>query len=88
MPKIETPEEFVKRYTGEALSQKLYGLRVAVAARDEQYLALLKQCGEVLNKAYQAIACPEGTRAIFLLDGASLDIRNALAALKEAGVLK
>jgi hypothetical protein len=90
MSKIETPEEFVKRYAQEALSQNLYGLRVAVTARDEQYLALLKQCGEALadiSKLRGEYAGAENPSAKGFFHMACDKADTALAALKDAGVI-
>ena len=49
MPKLETPRSFVENNTGYG-GKKFVQLMDAIEARDAQYLALLKTCGEALEK--------------------------------------
>ena len=77
MPKLETPRSFVENNTGYG-GKKFVQLMDAIEARDAQYLALLKTCGEALEVANKN--CPPGGIT-------EIKTGAALAALKGAGVL-
>ena len=111
MPKLETPEEFVSRVGlhDRGLHGMAYDEEVAaVSARDAsiraEYAALLKTCGEALEKVQSVKAivqsiersedwsggepCLGTCRSFGRIKSISDEATTALAALREAGVLE